>query len=116
MFITMLWIDLSLQIAMLLLPSEHTLPCFQFIPSIENALYIFKLIISLSAPAKKEHNFIQSVYISKGTDGSWALLPSSVAKSVLCEVLCEAKGQKSEPSTSKHKCTRALGVLSRHLG
>ena len=65
----MLWIDLSLQIAMLLLPSEHTLSCFQFIPSIENALYIFKLIISFSAPAKKEHNFTQSVYINKGTDG-----------------------------------------------
>lgn len=112
----MLWIDLSLQIAMLLLPSEDTLPCFQFIPSIENALYIFKLIISLSAPAKKEHNVILSVYINKGTDGPWALLTSSAARSLLCEVLCEAKGQKFEPKTAKRKRTRALGVLSRHSG
>lgn len=108
----MLWIDLSLQIAMLLLPSEDTLPCFQFIPSIENALYIFKLIISLSAPVKKEHNVILSVYINKGTDGPWALLTSPAARSLLCE----AKGQKFEPKTAKRKRTRALGVLSRHSG
>ena len=114
LFITMLWIDLSLQIAMLLLPSEHTLPCFQFIPSIENALYIFKLIISFSAPAKKEHNFTQSVYINKGTDGPQALLTSSAARSL--PVLCEAKGQKSEPSTAKLKCTRASGALLKHSG
>lgn len=106
----------SLQIAVLLLPSEHTLPCFQFIPSIENAVYIFKLIISLSAPAKKEHNVILSVYINKGTDGPWALLTSSAARSLLCEVFCEAKGQKFEPKTAKRKRTRALGVLSRHSG
>ena len=50
----MLWTDLSLQIAMFLLSSEHTLSCFQLIPSTGNVLYISKPIVSLSAPAKKD--------------------------------------------------------------